>query len=155
MARSKWLAGPLLFVFLAGSCSETALISPDGFLLTGTWGGENAGLIATDSVTHLHIGCTFGDVPGRLALNTGHEFSADGNYVLRAYPVMVGPTLPARFSGHLSGRILTVTVTVNDTVEKKSVELGPVRVVYGRTPELGPCPICLVPRVVAAAPRRG
>ena len=70
----------------------------------------------------------------------------DGSYVLRAYPVQIGPSLPAQFSGRLIGRILTLAIAVNDTVEKKVVALGPVTLVYGRQPEMGPCPICRTPR---------
>ena len=29
--------------------------------IQGTWGGENAGLIAFDTTAHVHIGCTAGD----------------------------------------------------------------------------------------------
>jgi hypothetical protein len=44
------------------------------------------------------------------------------------------------------GRTLTLAIAVNDTVEKKVVALGPVTVVYGREPQMGPCPICRAPR---------
>jgi hypothetical protein len=37
---------------------------------------------------------------------------------------------------------VTVTATVNDTVQKKTVVMGPVVVVFGAEPKLGPCPIC-------------
>jgi hypothetical protein len=119
---------------------------PGGSLTLGTWGGDNAGVIATDSVTHVHVGCTFGDMPGNIALNTEGRFTVDGTFVLRAYPVMVGPTLPAQFSGQVSGHTLTLAIAVNDTVAKKIVALGPVSVEFGRTPNMGPCPICLVPK---------
>ncbi|MFP5356708.1 MAG: hypothetical protein ACLGIK_16475, partial [Gemmatimonadota bacterium] len=68
-----------------------------------------------------------------------------GQYVLRAYPVLVGPPLPARFSGVVRGNLLTLSVAVDDTVEKKLVALGPITVVLGRDPKLGPCPICVTP----------
>ena len=29
--------------------------------IQGTWGGENAGLMAFDTTAHVHIGCTAGD----------------------------------------------------------------------------------------------
>ena len=142
MRGPRLLAGLLL---LAGACSVDALLS-DGRVALGTWGGDNAGFIATDSVTHVHIGCTFGDGPGDVALDADGRFMMEGSYVLRAFPVLVGPRLPAQFSGRVSGKTLTFEVAVNDTVEKKLVTLGPVTVVYGRTPNMGPCPICLVPK---------
>ena len=65
--------------------------------------------------------------------------------MLRAYPIAVGPTLPARFSGQLDGSTATITVTVNDTVQHTTVVKGPVIVQYGEQPHMGPCPICRRP----------
>jgi hypothetical protein len=139
-----FLAGVIL---LGSTCNSDSLLPPsDRRLALGTWGGENAGVIATDSATHVHVGCTFGDMPGDVRLDADGRFTVDGSYVLRAYPVQVGPSLPAQFSGRVLGRTLTLAIAVNDTVEKRVVALGPVTVVFGRTPDLGPCPICLLPK---------
>jgi hypothetical protein len=35
--------------------------------IEGTWGGENAGLIAFDTTAHVHIGCTAGDTKQGIA----------------------------------------------------------------------------------------
>ena len=139
------VAGLAILVALFG-CGEDLLIPSDGFLPLGTWGGEGAGVIATDSLTHVHIGCTFGDITGRVGLDPDGRFTVAGSYVLQAYPVQVGPSLPAQFSGRVSGRRLSLAIAVNDTVEKKLVALGPVTVVLGREPEMGQCPICAVPK---------
>ncbi|MEA3245642.1 MAG: hypothetical protein U9Q74_05745 [Gemmatimonadota bacterium] len=120
-------------------------LSPTGELAIGTWGGANAGVIVTDTLTHVHIGCTFGDIPGRVKPDANGRFTLDGTYVLRAYPIYVGPTLPAQFSGVLNGSTLTISVAVNDTTTGKVVSLGPATVVFGKDPQLGPCPICTVP----------
>lgn len=119
--------------------------SPGGELAIGTWGGPNAGMIVVDTLTHIHIGCTYGDIPRRVAVDANGHFAYDGNYMLHAYPVAVGPTVPAQFSGQLNGKILTIAVAVNDTVSHQVVSLGPVTVEFGKEPQLGPCPICLVP----------
>lgn len=120
-------------------------------MLSGTWGGENAGVIATDSATHVHVGCTFGDMPGGITLDVEGRFVVNGSYVLRAYPVAVGPSLPAQFSGRIRGRTLTLAIAVNDTVLHEVVAVGPITVVYGREPEMGPCPICRAPKRPAAS----
>ena len=112
-----------------------------GALAVGTWGGDGAGVIVADTSMHVHIGCTFGDVSGRVPLVNG-AFDVAGSYMLRAYPITVGPTVPARFTGRVTGRIATITVTVNDTVQHQTVVKGPVAVSFGATPQLGPCPIC-------------
>ena len=69
----------------------------DGNISLGTWGGDNAGMIVSDTAMHLHVGCTYGDVSGRIALAANGSFDVPGSYMLRAYPVTVGPSVPARF----------------------------------------------------------
>ena len=127
---------------LGASCPSDDPTSPDGNLLTGTWGGENAALILEDADAHVHIGCTNGNFPAPLAVDADGRFNVAGSYVLRAYPIQIGPSLPAQFAGVVDGRRLTFTVAVNDTVEKKLVVLGPVSVTYDVEPRMGPCPIC-------------
>jgi hypothetical protein len=132
---------------LSASCrdADTIVVPPPGDVVaTGTWGGDNAGWIVADTVAHVHVACTFGDVPGRVPLDAAGGFDVEGSYVLRAHPVYVGPSHPARFTGRVYGPLLTFTVTVNDTVEKKIVVLGPKTVQYGVEPRMGPCPICTV-----------
>jgi len=114
-------------------------------LAPGTWGGENAGAIVSDTIAHVHIGCTFGDFRPPVALDQEGRFDVAGSYTLRAFPVAVGPSLPAVFTGVVNGNRLTISVAVNDTVEKKLVPLGPVTVVLGQEPRMGPCPICRRP----------
>ena len=136
----------LLLTGLVAGCSQGSVVPSDGRLALGTWGGDNTAVIATDSVTHVHLGCTFGDLPGPIALDSDGRFTLDGSYVLRAYPVQSGPSLPAQFSGRVRGHTLTLAIAVNDTVETRVVALGPVTLVFGRSPNLGPCPICAAPR---------
>jgi hypothetical protein len=125
------------------ACSaSTSVPLEKGTLAVGTWGGDNAGMIVGDTAMHLHVGCTYGDVSGRVPVDTDGQFSVTGSYMLRAYPIAVGPTVPAQFTGHVDGADVVITVTVNDTVQKKTTVLGPVTVTFGREPKLGPCPIC-------------
>jgi hypothetical protein len=136
---------PLLVAGLA-MCSDSLVAPPPGpNLALGTWGGNNAGVIVTDSQAHVHIGCTFGDVNGVVPVAGDGTFSVAGSYILRAYPVMVGPSLPALFIGRVAGAVLTLTVVVDDTVAKKTQTLGPVTVIWNKEPSMGPCPICRVP----------
>ncbi|HEX6943517.1 MAG TPA: hypothetical protein VF128_11360 [Gemmatimonadaceae bacterium] len=127
---------------LGASCEGDDPISPDGSLLTGTWGGDNVSLLLEDADAHVHIGCTNGDFPAPLSVDGDGRINVAGSYVLRAYPIQVGPSLPAQFAGVVDGKRLTFTIAVNDTVEKKLVVLGPVIVTYGVEPRMGPCPIC-------------
>jgi hypothetical protein len=138
----------LLSVLLAGSVLAITCEAPTGLvngLVKGTWGGENAGLIADDTSAHVHIACTYGNVHQAIEPGSGGRFDVAGDYVLRAYPVAVGPTLPARFSGTVRGKLMTLTVTVADTTADTTVTLGPVRLQLGREPQMQMCPICRKP----------
>ena len=140
-------------VGLACSSAATTTVPPfDGNLPLGNWGGENAGMIVSDTAMHVHIGCTYGDVSGRVPVGTAGQFDVAGSYMLRAYPIAIGPTVPARFTGRLDGAKITVTATVNDTVRDTTVVLGPVTVTYGAEAKLGPCPICRRPIITKASP---
>ena len=144
--RRAWLVAGATATLVACRSADTVL-APGAQLAIGTWGGDGAGAIVTDTLAHVHVGCTFGDIRGRVPLDADGRFTMDGTYVLRAYPVLVGPTLPAQFSGRVQGNTLTIAIAVNDTVARKVVALGPATMVLGKEPQLGPCPICRVPGV--------
>lgn len=127
---------------MLGSCSTSAEPVVDGFLAVGTYGGENAGLIVSDTIAHIHVGCTFGYFKSPIRVNLSGAFSASGSYVPRAYPIQVGPEVPANLVATTEGNVVTLTVFVNDTVEKKNVTFGPVKVTFKKEPQMGPCPIC-------------
>lgn len=143
--RAALRAAAASAVLLSCGAPSTAIPPFDGRLPLGTWGGDSAGLIVSDTAVHLHIGCTYGDVSGRIPVESNGHFDVAGTYMLRAYPIAVGPSVPARFVGRLDGSTVTVTVTVDDTVQHQTVVRGPVVVRYGDEPRLGPCPICRRP----------
>ena len=130
---------------LLAACSGGSTAPADGLLPLGMWGGENNGMIVGDTAVHVHVGCTYGDISGRVKLTADGQFDVAGSYLLRAFPIAVGPTMPARFVGRVEGLRATLSVTVNDTVEHKSVALGPVVVTLGTDAHMGPCPICRRP----------
>lgn len=137
---------------VACAASGNAPLPVDGNLALGTWGGDNAGMIVSDTAMHLHVGCTYGDVSGRIALAADGSFDVVGSYTLRAYPITVGPSVPARFSGRVDGALAVVTVMVNDTVQHATIIKGPVTVKFGDEPRLGPCPICRRPIITIRQP---
>jgi hypothetical protein len=134
-------------VVVSCASTSTTLAVSDGALALGTWGGDSSGLIVSDTAMHLHVACTYGDVSGRVLVGANGDFDVAGSYMLRAYPIAVGPSVPARFVGHLDGSTLTIRAIVDDTVQHQSVVRGPVVVKLGDAPRLGPCPICRRPIV--------
>jgi hypothetical protein len=126
-----------IFAILACSAATSARITE----VVGTWGGDNAGLIVTDTDVHVHIGCTLGDAVGPIRPDGNGRFEATGTYNVDAYPVSRGIVHPAQFTGQITGQTMTLTVSLTDTARV----LGPVTLVYGKEPKMGPCPICRVP----------
>lgn len=141
----RTLLGLTMAVGLLG-CSGAEAPFPE-LLPLGTWGAQDAGAIVTEDEFHLHIGCTFGDVMGRVSLDAEGRFVVDGSYQPRAYPVESGPTVPAQFSGMVRGKTLTVAVAVNDTVTGEVRAFGPVEIRLGVEPGLANCPICTIERM--------
>ena len=126
-----------IFAVLACSTATSTPITEVG----GRWGGDNAGLIVSDNDVHVHIGCTLGDAPGPIRPDANGRFEATGTYNVDAYPVDRGITHPARFTGQITGQTMTLTVLLTDNGRV----LGPVTLIYGKEPKMGPCPICRVP----------
>ena len=149
-ARLAYFAACAALISCAAAGSGPVAL--DGKLALGTWGGDNAGMIVSDTAMHLHVGCTYGDVSGRIALAADGSFDVAGSYMLRAYPITVGPSVPARFQGRVDGAVAVVTVTVNDTVQHATVIKGPVTVKFGDQPRMGPCPICRRPIITIHRP---
>ena len=100
-------------------------------------------VIVKEAPSHVHFGCTNGDFSAPIHVDADSRFSVSGSYMLRAYPIPIGPTVPAQMAGQVQGRRLTFTVAVNDTVTKELVVFGPATVIFGQDPQMGPCPICV------------
>lgn len=129
---------------IAAALIALGCVSTSGAPITevsGTWGGDDAGLIATDTSAHVHIGCTLGDTKGKIVPGTDGRFSIMGTYNVDAYPVDRGILHPAEFSGRITGITMTLTVVLTDTGR----QLGPVTLILGKEPKMGPCPICRRP----------
>ena len=126
----------VLALFVAGAC-ETSRMELDT-VPVGTWGGEDAGLIVRTDGAHAHIGCTLGDVPGPIPLDSEGRFDVAGQWNVDAYPIDRGILHPARLSGRTDGRTLTLSVLLTDT----SQVLGPALLTFGREPRMQNCPIC-------------
>ena len=130
-----------LAVVLAALLSPDCPSAPKPPYPAGTWGGENAALIADDTSAHIHIGCTYGNIHHRLELRPDGSFDMVGEHNITAHPIDLGVMHPARFSGRVSAFKMTLTVALTDT----AVTLGPVVLMLDKEPHMGPCPICRRP----------
>lgn len=121
-----------------GPCNPSDPLRPPKGQVVGTWGGENAALIADDTSAHVHIGCTYGNIAQRIIPDDDGRFDVPGVQNITAHPVDLGVLHPARFTGRIVGARMELTVRLTDT----TVTLGPVFVLFGKEPRMGPCPIC-------------
>jgi hypothetical protein len=108
---------------------------------SGTWGGEDAGLVVGADGAHAHVGCTAGDIEGEIALDGEGRFDVPGTYDVDAFPVSRGIVHPARFTGRTDGRRLSFTVRLTDNGQT----LSSGDLVLGREPRMRSCPICARP----------
>jgi hypothetical protein len=142
MVLTKAVAGLLAAVAVIGPCQTTTTgIGGDG-AVQGTWGGENAGLIADDTSAHVHIACTYGRIHQAIKPDAQGRFDVAGQQNITAHPVDLGILHPATFSGRIENGRLSLTVTLTDT----NVTLGPVQLAYGTEPRMQQCPICRDPK---------
>ena len=81
-------ASILSLAVVACSSSRTSAPPADGLLPLGNWGGQGAGMIVSDTAMHLHVGCTFGDASGRIALNSNGQFDVAGSYMAFFIPAV-------------------------------------------------------------------
>jgi len=137
---------PTILALIACSAATPTPITD----VVGTWGGDNAGLIVNGTDVHVHIGCTLGDAIGPIVAGENGRFEVSGTYNVDAYPVNRGITHPASFTGQIVGQTMTLTVSLTDITRV----LGPVTLIYGKEPKMGPCPICRVPTKAKAHRQR-
>src|SRR5438034_10657370 len=98
--------------------------------IKGTWGGDNAGLMAFDTTAHGHIGCTAGDTKQAIVTDAQARFDAPGRYNITLYHVDRGPDHPVRLTGQLQQNSNTPSATLTDT----TATTGPVRFGPGQAP---------------------
>jgi hypothetical protein len=140
MMLSKAIVAFAAAAAVLGPC-DPAPTGIDAGVVKGTWGGENAGLIADDTTAHVHIGCTYGSIHQQITPDSRGNFDVPGEQNITAHPVDLGVLHPARFVGRVNDGRMTLVVTLTDT----AVTLGPVQLAYGKEPRMGPCPICRSP----------
>lgn len=104
---------------------------------TGTWGGEHIILEVSDKSADVEFDCAHGQISQPITLNQRGDFDVPGNFA----PEHGGPVLrdepstsnPARYSGHVVGDTMTLTVTQG----KETV--GAFTLTHGRRPVLRKC----------------
>lgn len=128
----------LLAALLAGGLAEAGPAPRPRRVPTGGWGGARVGLAVEETKARLEFDCAHGVIGRPLTLDGKGGFQVEGRY----FPEHGGPVRadedtegrPARYSGSLSARTLTLTVRLED-----GQTLGPYTLRLGQTPRLMKC----------------
>ena len=128
------LGGLSLLAALAGCIEANA---PD--TVTGDWGGQHLGLVASLSGATLEYDCATGKIAAPIRPDARGRFSVAGEH----YPGHGGPVRsdeepvrrPARYDGVVRGTSMELTVTLTDS----NTVVGSFTLVYGRSPFVFKC----------------
>ncbi len=101
--------------------------SPTAPEATGTWGGQEASLVLSESGGTMSFACGSSTVDPAWTIGASGQFSATGQYFFAGGPVppQGTPPHPARYSGSIQGDRFTITITLTDLNET----LGPFHMV--------------------------
>lgn len=132
-ARTACALGALALL----ACGESRTSPPA--VVTGEWGGDHAGLIATPDSGTLEYDCAVGRITEPLRPDANGVFAASGTHTPgHGGPIRVDevlPKRPARYTGHVAGDRLTLTVVMTDS----AVNVGTFELVRGRSPRVLKC----------------
>lgn len=130
----RWLGG-VYCVALLGGCLEANV--PE--VITGDWGGQHLGMVASAAGAELEYDCAEGRILQPMRPDGAGRFSVLGEH----FPGHGGPIRideeqvrrPARYDGTVRGNTMTLLVTLTDTNER----LGSFTLIQGRTPFVLKC----------------
>jgi hypothetical protein len=110
-SRAKLLVAAAVACFAASTCARGPT-APTA-IAAGRWSGDGVCLSVSDQVCDLVAGCGHGRFPPP-SIGRDGTFEVQGTYRVEVGPIGVEPPPPATFSGLLTDRSLTLTVTPRD-----------------------------------------
>ena len=135
MGRNRAAVGSLLLLWIA--CVGAAPARRGA--LTGNWGGAHAGLEITAEGARIEYDCAHGTIDGPIVPDRAGRFAAAGIHTAEhGGPVREGEEgtgRPARYRGRVTGKRLTLAVTLTDTGE----DLGTFTLTRDAPPRLTKC----------------
>jgi hypothetical protein len=128
---------PLMAVTIVLACGDSGIGPPE--IITGDWGGDHAGLIATPDSSTLEYDCAAGRITEPLRPLSDGSFTAVGTHTPgHGGPIRIDevlPKRPARYTGRVDGDHLSLTVVMTDS----SVTVGTFDLYRGRSPHVFKC----------------
>ncbi len=127
----------LACLVLVAACGSPRTAPPS--VITGDWGGDHAGLVATPDSGTLEYDCAAGRITEPLRPGSDGRFVAAGTHTPgHGGPVFIGeilPKRPARYTGSIDGDNLSLTVVMTDS----NVVVGTFQLMRGRSPHVFKC----------------
>jgi len=122
---------------IAAACTESLRIprAEGGPLGPSVWGGQEAGLVVTDTGATAQFACAVGTISGAIVRDAAGHFRVPGIYALTPGPAYLPH--PATYDGTVVGDAMALSVIVP---EVSAQPVGPFALVRGR-PFTGP--VCL------------
>jgi hypothetical protein len=129
-----------IFALLALLCSTGACTDPPTASdVLGMWGGEHISLTITPTGATLEYDCAHGAIDEPLIPRRDRSFDLSGTHTLEhGGPIRQDeePDIhPARYTGRINGRSMTLTITLTDTDQV----IGTFQLVQGAFPRLFKC----------------
>jgi hypothetical protein len=119
------------------ACADSGTSPPT--LITGEWGGDHAGLIATPDSGTMEYDCAVGRITEPMRPDGDGQFTVIGTHTPgHGGPIRIDevlPKRPARYTGRVAGDKLTLTVVMTDS----AVTVGTFELVRGRSPRVFKC----------------
>ena len=131
---------PPILALVALLCSVSACTDPPTASdIQGMWGGEHISLTITPTGATLEYDCAYGAIDEPLVPQRNRSFDLTGTHVLEhGGPIRQDeePDIhPARYTGRIDGRSMTLTVTLTDS----DLTIGTFQLVKGASPRLFKC----------------
>ena len=105
----------------------------------GKWGAAGIGLSVEETAVTIEFDCATAEIARNLMIDKTGNFSTEGIYIRRspgALRVKFPPKrAPARFEGKISGKTMTMKITLTETGEK----IGDFTLQRGKTPTIRRC----------------
>ncbi len=121
------------------SAGKGSKVAENSSVPTGTWGGNHIRVQVTDDGARIEYDCAHGTIDQPMKLDGNARFDVTGVHVReRGGPVRRGErpdSHPARYTGHVQDRTMTLTVTLTDTGQK----IGTFTLAYEAEPRIFKC----------------
>ena len=108
-------------------------------IATGTWGGQQINISIEGNAATVEYDCANGTINGPLKVDRNGRFSLSGTHVREhGGPIRADekpPSQPARYTGRIDGKKMTLTVTLPNSNEK----LGTFTLTHGQSGRLRKC----------------